>query len=127
MLVLDTNAILSALSDPSRLGRKTQRLITRSIELYISPVSIFEIAMKNMLGKIKLDQSLRELIAVHKFVSLPFKTEDALGVYSFPSLIRHDPFDRMILATALANNASLITSDRKLLVLGFDWIIDSSL
>ena len=126
MLVLDTNALFSIISNPSRLGRKTQKLLTRSLELYISPVSIFEIAIKNMLGKVKLDQPLAELIADHNFVSLPFKVEDALGVYLLPSLLRHDPFDRMILATARSNKASLITSDQKLLDLGFDWILDSS-
>ena len=42
------------------------------------------------------------------------------------SLVRHDPFDRMILATARAHGTQLITSDRKLLELGFDWIRDSS-
>jgi PIN domain nuclease of toxin-antitoxin system len=58
---------------------------------------------------------------------LPFRVEDALETYSLPSLVRHDPFDRLILATAKARGAKLVTSDRKLLELGFDWILDSSL
>lgn len=127
MLVLDTNALFSILSNPGRLGKRTQKILMQSSDIYISPVSVFEIAIKNMLGKIKLDQPLGVLIAAHNFLSLPFEIEDALGVYSLPALMRHDPFDRMILATARANNAKLITSDRKLLDLGFDWIVNSSL
>jgi PIN domain nuclease of toxin-antitoxin system len=40
-------------------------------------------------------------------------------------MVGHDPFDRMITATAKANGIKLITSDRRLLDLGFDWILDS--
>jgi PIN domain nuclease of toxin-antitoxin system len=82
--------------------------------------------MKHMLGKIELTRPLGDLLDLHKFESLPLKTEDAIEVYSLPSLVRHDPFDRLILATAKARGAKLVTSDRKLLELGFDWVIDSS-
>ena len=79
-----------------------------------------------MLGKINLNQPLGELLEQLNFGSLPFRVEDALETYSLSSLIGHDPFDRMILATARAHGAKLITSDRKILELGFDWILDSS-
>jgi PIN domain nuclease of toxin-antitoxin system len=127
VLVLDTNALFSILIDPGRLGKKTRKLLTKSASLYISPVSIFEIAIKNMLGKIKLNQSLEMLVQAHGFIGLPFRLEDAFEVYSFPSLINHDPFDRMIISTVRINKASLVTSDRRLLDLGFEWILDSSL
>ncbi len=125
--LLDTNALFSILSNPSRLGKKTQKLLANSEHIYISPVSVFEIAIKNMIGKVHLTLPLRNLLGMHNFVSLPLRVEDALETYSLPSLSRHDPFDRMILATARANGAKLLTSDRKLLGMGFDWIKDSYL
>ena len=126
MIVLDTNALFSILSNPNQLGRKTQKLLARSTEIYFSPISVFEISIKEMLGKIKLRHSLGALLKEHDFGSLPLRVEDALETYSLPSLVRHDPFDRLIVATAKCRGATLITSDRKLLSLGFEWIFDST-
>ena len=126
MLVLDTNALFSILSNPNQFGRKTQKLLAKSSEVYFSPVSVFEIAIKEMLGKIKLRHPLGTLLKEHDLGSLPLRVEDALETYSLPSLIRHDPFDRLILATAKSRGAMLITSDRRMLDLGFDWIFDST-
>ena len=126
MLVLDTNALFSILSNPNQFGRKTQKLLARSSEIYFSPVSVFEIAIKEMLGKIRLRYPLGSLLGQHDMGSLPLRVEDALETYYLPSLVKHDPFDRLILATAKARGAKLITSDREMLNLGFEWILDSS-
>ena len=127
MLVLDTNALFSILSNPNQFGRKTQKLLARSTEIYFSPISVFEISIKEMLGKIKLRHPLGALLKEHDFGSLPLRVEDALETYSLPSLVKHDPFDRLIVATAKSRGATLITSDRKLLALEFDWILDSTM
>ncbi len=126
MIVLDTNALLAVLSRPGRLGKKTDRLLKSSKAIFYLPISVFEIVIKNMLGKIQLNQPLSELLNQLYFGSLPYRVEDALETYSLSSLIGHDPFDRMILASTKAHGAKLITSDRKLLELGFDWILDST-
>ncbi len=126
MLVLDTNALFSILSNPNQFGKKTQRLLARSSEIYFSPVSVFEIAIKEMLGKIKLSHPLGFLLKEQDLGSLPLRVEDALEIYFLPSLVRHDPFDRLILATAKTRGATLITSDTRMLELGFDWILDSA-
>jgi PIN domain nuclease of toxin-antitoxin system len=126
VLVLDTNALFSILSNPNQFGRKTQKLLARSSEIYFSPVSVFEIAIKEMLGKIRLRYPLGSLLGQHDMGSLPLRVEDALETYYLPSLVKHDPFDRLILATAKARGAKLITSDREMLNLGFEWILDSS-
>lgn len=127
MLVLDTNALFSLLSNPNKLGSKTQKLLSRSSEICFSPVSVFEIAIKDMLGKIKLSKPLGDLLKEHDLGSVPLRVEDALETYFLPSLVRHDPFDRLILATAKARGAKLVTSDRQMLNLGFDWVVDSTL
>lgn len=125
MLVSDTNALLAILTRPNQLGSKTTKLIASTENLYYSSISVFEIAIKNMLGKLNLSTPLLQLLDNPTLKNLPFNVEEALETYSLPSLSRHEPFDRMILATVKANGAKLITSDRKLLELGFDWIIDS--
>jgi PIN domain nuclease of toxin-antitoxin system len=127
MLVLDTNALLAILIRPNRLGSKTTKLVASSDSLYYSSISVFEIVIKNMLGKIILSMPLIKLLDSPELKSVPFGVEDAAETYSLPGLSRHEPFDRMILATARARGAKLITSDRKILELGFDWILDSSI
>jgi PIN domain nuclease of toxin-antitoxin system len=125
VLVLDTNALLAILTRPKILGSKTTKLVASTETLYYSSISVFEIAIKNMLGKLNLSLPLLQLLDTPELKSVPFSVEEALETYSLPSLSRHEPFDRMILATVKANGAKLITSDQKMLELGFDWIIDS--
>jgi PIN domain nuclease of toxin-antitoxin system len=125
VLVLDTNALLAILTRPKILGSKTTKLVASTETLHYSSISVFEIAIKNMLGKLNLSLPLLQLLDTPELKSVPFSVEEALETYSLPSLSRHEPFDRMILATVKANGAKLITSDRKMLELGFDWIIDS--
>jgi PIN domain nuclease of toxin-antitoxin system len=127
MLVLDTNALLAILTRPHLFGSKTTKLVASAGALYFSSISVFEIAIKNMLGKLKLSRPLLDLLDSPELKRLPFNVEDALETYSLPSLSRHEPFDRMILATARSHGAKVITSDRQMLGLGFDWILDSSI
>ena len=126
MYLLDSNAVISALLKPNRFGRKTKAILAKSTETYVSSISIFEIASKQMLGKLRLSSPIHEVVNLLNAKQLGFHQTDAVEVLSMTRLVRHDPFDRMILATARAHGAQLITSDRKLLELGFDWIRDSS-
>jgi PIN domain nuclease of toxin-antitoxin system len=78
-----------------------------------------------MLGKIELNSPILELVKTFRFKAMSFDVDMANEIEALPGLTGHDPFDRMIVATARAKGATLITSDRHLLSLGFDWIIDS--
>jgi PIN domain nuclease of toxin-antitoxin system len=121
----DTSVVLSSVLNPNRLGPRTVRLIRNSNEIFVSSVSIAEIFVKQMLGKIELPTPISELVATFRFKAMGFDVEMANEIEALPILMGHDPFDRMIVATARAKGATLITSDRHLLGLGFDWIIDS--
>lgn len=125
MILLDTSTLISAILFPNRIGKNTRRLIRRSPDIYFSAVSLFEIVVKQMNGKLNLGTSVSKFVEELDARALPLRAEDALEVQSLPSLARHDPFDRLIVATSKANGAKLITSDRKMLNLGFDWILDS--
>ena len=126
MILLDTSTLISAILFPNRIGKNTRRLIRRSPDVYFSAVSLFEIVVKQMNGKLNLGTSVSKFVEELDARALPLRAEDALEVQSLPSLARNDPFDRLIVATSKANGAKLITSDRKMLNLGFDWILDSS-
>ncbi len=126
MILLDTNALLQAMTMPHRLGKRTQRLLKNSTEIHYSSISSAELAIKQMIGKLRLEQPVYRLLPGQKYRELPFDSAVVRELYSFTSLQRHDPFDRFILATTRAHGAKLITSDRKMLDLGFEWILDSS-
>jgi PIN domain nuclease of toxin-antitoxin system len=126
VLVLDTNALLALLTRPNLLGSQTTKLVASKNTIHYPSIAVFEIVIKNMLGKLNLKMPLILLLDSPELQSVPFEVDDALETYSLPSLSRHEPFDRMILATARAHGAKLITSDRKILELGFDWVLDSS-
>ena len=121
----DTSVVLSSALNPNRLGPRTTRLIRDSNATYVSSVSIAEIFVKQMLGKIELNSPILELFKTFRFKAMSFDVDMANEIEALPGLAGHDPFDRMIVATARAKGATLITSDRHLLSLGFDWIIDS--
>ena len=127
MFVLDTNALLSAIFRPGKLGKKTNHIIRSSENISYSSLSAAELAIKNMLGKLTLKAPIHDILPGIQFQELPFNNRVIAELYSLPSLVRHEPFDRMILATARAHGAKLITSDRKMLELGFDWILDSTI
>ena len=127
MVLLDTNALLFLLTMPQRLGKKTNRLLSRSDFAHYSPLSAAELAIKQMIGKLKLAEPIHMLIPGQRLREVPFDGKAVAELSSLPSLVRHEPFDRMILATARAHGAKLLTSDRKMLELGFDWILDSSI
>jgi PIN domain nuclease of toxin-antitoxin system len=126
MILLDTSTLISAILFPNRIGKNTRRLIRRFPDVYFSAVSLFEIVVKQMNGKLNLGTTVSKFVEELDARALPLRTEDALEVLSFPSLARHDPFDRLIVATCKANGAKPVTSDSKMLDLGFDWILDSS-
>jgi PIN domain nuclease of toxin-antitoxin system len=56
---------------------------------------------------------------------LPFTSDHAVAMLRFPALVRHDPFDRMILAQASAERMTLLTADATLLALGERWVQDA--
>lgn len=72
----------------------------------------------------KLPENLGATLITSGFTELPLKAEDFIELSSFPSLIQHDPMDRMLLCQAARHRMTFLTADEKLINLGFDWIID---
>ena len=124
--LLDTNALIAATAAPNRLGKRARYLLEKTPQLFFSSISIAEVEMKSLRGKNeKLDGIYQGLIE-SKLTELPFRSSHALALVRFAQLVQHDPFDRLILSQAAAENIGLITSDRVLLSLGLPWVIDAS-
>ncbi|SNS43430.1 type II toxin-antitoxin system VapC family toxin [Sphingopyxis indica] len=111
-LLLDTHVLLWWLGDNPRLGPEARGRFQRGDdELYASIASLWEIAIKNRTGKIDATASL---IAAHladcAIPVLPVELAHLTLLEQLP-LIHRDPFDRMVVAQALALSATVITDD----------------
>lgn len=113
-LLLDTCVLLWALSDDSRLSSNTRRLIEEPINMvFVSIASAWEIAIKRALGKLDAPDNLGEVLAKAKLNILPVTMAHTESVTLLPSIHR-DPFDRMLVAQAQAEELTLVTSDPKI-------------
>ncbi len=83
-------------------------------EIFLSSVSAWEIAVKHRLGKLPLgDVPIRYVPAErenHKIQTIPLKEADTLMLDKIP-LLHHDPFDRMLICQAIANQMIILTPD----------------
>jgi PIN domain nuclease of toxin-antitoxin system len=125
MILLDTNTLLWALGDPKKFGPGAFRLLAENAEVYSSPVSVFEVTIKTMLGKLSVPADFAALARQHGVLELPLTHVHADAVGLFPELARHDPFDRLILAQAFVEGFTLLTADRVLLSLGRAFVRDA--
>ena len=124
-LLLDTHVLLWWAEGDRRLSKGARALIGfDGNEIAISVVSFWEIAIKLGLGRIDVD--LAELHAstiADGFEAIPIRIEHTLKLAALPDHHR-DPFDRLLIAQAIADGRRLITADEDILayagVRGFD-------
>ena len=115
-LLLDTVTFIWLVEGSSRLSAPARDLIIDSAnDAYLSAASAWEIAIKNGLGRLPLRVSPEQFVVEqrrrHRIDSLPITEEAALQVGKLPNLHR-DPFDRLIVAQAIAEGMTVVTPDR---------------
>lgn len=113
-LLLDTHIFLWAVAGSPLLKPSARRLIESAEEVYVSAASIWEVAVKARLGKIAADpQELTAAIGASGFLELSVSATHAAGV---AQLRPHhdDPFDRLLIAQALAEPLKLLTANQVL-------------
>lgn len=113
-LLLDTHVALWAVTDSKRLSKAARTQITEATEVYVSAASVWEVAIKRGLGKLDFDASTFATgVRESGFLSLAITDAHAAGVQALP---RHhaDPFDRLLVAQALAEPLRLLTADAAL-------------
>ena len=115
-ILLDTHALIwFGRRDPQLLNKARSIIENPTNSLMVSIVSFYEIAIKINIGKFELGKPLRIFYAdtlANQIQILPI-TETHLSAYiSLPIFGNHkDPFDRLIIATAFAENASVLSAD----------------
>jgi PIN domain nuclease of toxin-antitoxin system len=116
--LLDTHPIIwDILGDP-RLGQETKAILfSREAAIWMSAVSVWEIATKVSVGKLRLGRSLNEVVewAARRIRSqhLPITVAHALALADLP-LHHKDPFDRILVAQARVEGLTIVTADEAL-------------
>ena len=116
-ILLDTHVLIWSLIEPARLSGSIQQAIRDSAnDVLFSAASIWEIAIKKALGRVGFsippDEVLQTALDTG-LTELPVEARTAIRVAELP-LLHRDPFDRLLVAQAIAQPAVLFTADRQL-------------
>jgi PIN domain nuclease of toxin-antitoxin system len=113
-ILLDTHIFCWWYYEPERLSRDAFKIVKEAEEVFVSSASVWEIAIKARLGKIKADaQELFDQIAIYDFQELPVWSRHTILVANLP-MHHTDPFDRLLIAQAISEPLHLITADPQL-------------
>jgi PIN domain nuclease of toxin-antitoxin system len=111
-VLVDTHIALWALGDPARLSESERSLlIDPQVDRRLSPMSIWEAAIKREAGRLRAPRDLTAVLAA-EFRLLEIT---ASLLETAAELPRHhaDPFDRVLIAHALAEDLSVLTRDER--------------
>jgi PIN domain nuclease of toxin-antitoxin system len=114
-LLLDTHAFLWWDSEPAKLPRRVKELCQDpQNEVMLSVVSVWEMQVKSRLGKLELRSSLARIVGDQQerngIIVLPVTLTHTLALESLP-MHHKDPFDRLLIAQAQVEGATLLSRD----------------
>jgi PIN domain nuclease of toxin-antitoxin system len=112
-LLFDTHALLWWLADDDRLGARARGLVEDPVnDVIVSAVSLWEIVVKARIGKLQADiEEIADTIQREGFTPLAITTAHLRTLAELP--IHHrDPFDHLLIAQAIVENATFISEDR---------------
>ncbi len=120
-LLLDTHVWLWSTGEPAKLRTEVQvELDNPSNELWLSPISVWEVLLLAERGRVVLDEQqdawIRKTLAQGRLNEAPITHEIALQSRQLP-LVPRDPADRFLVATALVLGLTLVTADQRLVSL----------
>jgi PIN domain nuclease of toxin-antitoxin system len=109
-LLLDTHVVLWWLADDPTLADDIKDRLDHEPDIYVSAATIWEVAVKQAIGKLPEPARLPERIQESGFRSLPISADHAIVAARLP-MIHRDPFDRMLVAQAQVEELALVTRD----------------
>jgi PIN domain nuclease of toxin-antitoxin system len=112
-LLLDTHVVLWWLTDDPTLADDVKTMLDHEPDIYVSPVTIWEVTIKQAIGKLQAPTDLPEQIRDSGFRELPIVARHAIAAGRLPPVHR-DPFDRMLVAQAQCEALTLVTRDAEI-------------
>ena len=112
-ILLDTHVVIWWYEDPLRLKDEARKIIEdKENALFLSPIVIWEILIKQTLNKLRVPEGLIEK-AIHDLIEIPITIRHTQALKKLP-LIHNDPFDRILIAQAKVENFYLMTRDKQI-------------
>lgn len=111
-LLLDTHALLWWLADDGLTDRARDAVADQANLVMVSAVSAWEISIKKAHGKLTAPDDLERQMSEGGFAPLPITIRHGIAAGELP---RHhdDPFDRMLIAQAVAEGLTVVTHDKR--------------
>ena len=118
MIVVDTHAWIWWLSDATRLGKRARRELETANRVGVPAICCLEVAALAARGRIALDRPpldwLNDALAVRRVELMALSPAVAVRAAQLPVTFPGDPADRLIVATALVEGASVVTRDNRI-------------
>jgi len=115
--LLDTHTAIWYFNGDNTLSKTAKEIIlTLSNQIHLSIISAWELAIKTSLRKLEFKGKVTRFVHLaetYGFTILPIKTSH-LAVYETLPMLHRDPFDRLLVATALDEQMTLITADKNI-------------
>jgi PIN domain nuclease of toxin-antitoxin system len=114
-ILIDTHVVIWLYENRARIGRDALRLLDDTDQsVAVGYISLMEMAIKNAADKLHYDDKIfDDLAAVNIQIAMPGRI--TLSKYQIFSLDNKDPFDNLLIATALENKYAFMTADNKIL------------
>jgi len=113
-LLLDAHVVIWWLADDAALSDDVKRLLDEEPDVYLSAATVWEIAIKQALGKLQEPPGLADIARRVGFRELPITSAHAVEAARLP-MFHRDPFDRMLVAQARSDGLTLVTRDPAIL------------
>jgi PIN domain nuclease of toxin-antitoxin system len=109
-LLLDTNALIWLLEENHKLGPRARAMMQAAAALVVADASLWELAIKVSVGKLRTIPNFASVIGDLGF-ERPTMTARLFETLAELPLRHRDPFDRMLIAQALSDDLTVVTSD----------------
>ena len=116
MYLLDTCAFIWYLEGSKKLSPKAASILDKSPDIFLSLATLWEIAIKKTIKKLDLSLTTAELLAIcerAEIRTVPISAKYFDVIQELP-LIHGDPFDRLVIATAMREKLAILTDDEKI-------------
>lgn len=112
--LIDTHVLIWMAQQPENIPAKAKETILSADKIFLSHVSVWEMAIKIKTGKLdvgNLSNFLYSSVANYKLVMLPISLKHIFSTQELP-LHHRDPFDRLLIAQAISEKLTFITVDK---------------
>jgi PIN domain nuclease of toxin-antitoxin system len=116
-LLLDTHVVLWWLNDDPTLDSAVKDRLDVDPEIFVSAATVWEVGIKQSLGKLSADRDLAARVRDSGFAALPIVADHAIAAARLP-LHHRDPFDRMLIGQASHEGLTIMTRDRQFAAYG---------